>query len=151
MIKLKHILESIRYDAWVKPDIAMLKQEFHVEHELKGHSWFANEQEFLVAARRAKVVTVTPSINRDIDYRSNTQTYDALVRLLSAYQSWGKYRSEEKLKRLYDRFRNNLEMDMPIVLKFPDGTMRVFGGNTRMDIAFQLGFDPQVLMIEVPR
>lgn len=144
------ISESTQYNAWVKPDTEMLKQEFRVEHELKGHNWFANEQEFLDAARRAKVVTVTPGIDRRIEYRSGTTTYNNLVNLLSTYKSWGKYRSEEKLKRLYDRFRENQEMDMPLVLKFSDGGMRVFGGNTRMDIAFQLGIDPKVLMIEVP-
>jgi hypothetical protein len=149
MIKLKLLLENT-YTGWVRPSIDSLKQEFRVEHELKGHSWFADEAEFLEAAGRAKTVTITPAIDRKIGYRSGTKTYDALVKLLQTYKSWGKYRSEEKLQNMYSRLRNNLDMDMPIVLKFPDGGMRVFGGNTRMDIAFQLGIDPKVLMIEVP-
>jgi hypothetical protein len=151
MIKLITLLESIMYNSWVRPSLDALKQEYRIEHDMKGHNWFNDEQEFLDAVNKAKVVTITPTTDRLIDYRSRTNSYDELVNLLSSYRSWGKYRNEDKLQQLYDRISNNLELDMPIVLKFPDGNMRVFSGNTRMDVSFQLGVNPQVLMVEVPK
>ena len=39
-------------------------------------------------------------------------------------------------------------MDYPIVIEDEDGSKRVFSGNTRMDIAFQLGINPKVLLIK---
>ena len=36
---------------------------------------------------------------------------------------------------------------MPIVVEFPDGSRYVFSGNTRMDVAYQLGIEPLVLVI----
>ena len=39
-------------------------------------------------------------------------------------------------------------MDYPIVIEFSNGSKRVFSGNTRMDIAFQLGINPKVLLIK---
>jgi hypothetical protein len=39
-------------------------------------------------------------------------------------------------------------MDMPIVIEFSNGRQRVFAGNTRMDIAFQLGINPEVLIVK---
>lgn len=151
MIKLITLLESIMYNSWIRPNLDALKQEYRIEHDMKGHNWFNDEQEFLDAVNKAKVVTITPATDRLIDYRSRTNSYDELVNLLSSYRSWGKYRNEDKLQQLYDRISNNLELDMPIVLKFPNGNMRVFSGNTRMDVSFQLGVNPQVLMVEVPK
>jgi hypothetical protein len=151
MIKLITLLESIMYNSWIRPNLDALKQEYRIEHDMKGHNWFNDEQEFLDAVNKAKVVTITPATDRLIDYRSRTNSYDELVNLLSSYRSWGKYRNEDKLQQLYDKISNNLELDMPIVLKFPDGNMRVFSGNTRMDVSFQLGVNPQVLMVEVPK
>ena len=121
MIKLITLLESIVYNSWVRPNLDALKQEYRIEHDMKGHNWFNDEQEFLDAVNKAKVVTITPATDRLIDYRSRTNSYDELVNLLSSYRSWGKYRNEDKLQQLYDRISNNLELDMPIVLKFPDG------------------------------
>jgi hypothetical protein len=151
MIKLITLLESIMYNSWVRPSLDALKQEYRIEHDMKGHNWFNDEQEFLDAVNKAKVVTITPATDRLIGYRSRTNSYDELVNLLSSYRSWGKYRNEDKLQQLYDRISNNLELDIPIVLKFSNGNMRVFSGNTRMDVSFQLGVNPQVLMVEVPK
>jgi hypothetical protein len=39
-------------------------------------------------------------------------------------------------------------MDLPIVIEFSNGSKRIFSGNTRMDIAFQLGINPKVLLVK---
>jgi hypothetical protein len=40
-------------------------------------------------------------------------------------------------------------VDMPIVVKLPDGGMQIMSGNTRMDIAFMHGVNPTVVMLDL--
>lgn len=149
MIKLLDLLkESVQYTNWVKPSIDSLKKEFKIEHELKGHDFFDSEEEFLEAARKAQVVTITPSEDARIAYRSGTESKEELLSLIKGYRSYPKYRNEKTLENMYNRFEQNETMDMPIVIEFSNGRRRVFAGNTRMDIAFQLGINPEVLMVK---
>ena len=148
MIKLLDLLkESVQYTNWVKPSIDSLKKEFKIEHELKGHDFFDSEEEFLEAARKAQVATITPSEDARIAYRSRTASKKELLNLIKGYRSYPKYRNEETLENLYTRFEQNEPMDMPIVIEFSNGRQRVFAGNTRMDVAFQLGISPKVFLI----
>ena len=114
---------------------------------MKGHDFFDSEEEFLEAARKAQVVTITPSEDARIAYRSRTESKEELLSLIKSYRSYPKYRNEETLENLYTRFQENEPMDMPIVIEFESGQRRIFGGNTRMDIAFQLGISPKVFLI----
>jgi hypothetical protein len=149
MIKLLDLLkESIQYSSWIKPSVDSLKKEFKIEHELKGHDFFDSEEEFLEAALKAQVVTITPSEDARIAYRSRTESKEELLSLIKSYRSYPKYRNEETLENLYTRFEQNKPMDMPIVIEFSNGRKRVFAGNTRMDIAFQLGINPEVLIVK---
>jgi hypothetical protein len=150
MIKLKTLLkeDKIQYTNWIKPNIDSLKKEFDVEQNKKGNAFWPGEKEFLQAVSTATVITVTPSIDSKIDYRSHTSTFKELLSLIKTYRSYPKYRNEGTLKALYDRFKNNLPMDMPIVVQFGNGSKRIFSGNTRMDIAFQLGINPKVLLVQ---
>jgi hypothetical protein len=149
MIKLLDLLkESIQYTNWAKPSVDSLKKEFRIEHELKGHDFFDSEEDFLEAARKAQVVTVTPSQDARIAYRSGTESKEELLDLIKSYRSYPKYRNEKTLENMYNRFETNQSMDMPIVLEFGDGQRRIFAGNTRMDIAFQLGINPKVFLIK---
>jgi len=156
MISLRSILQEIGtegatyYNAWVRPDAEQLRLEFRVEHELKGMTVFQDVTQFLEAARLAKPERITISKDREIEYRSRTRNKEELLNLLRGYRSWGTYRSEEKVDRIYDRFRTNQPMDMPLVLEWPNGRRRVFAGNTRMDIARHLDLDPTVLIIKIP-
>ena len=149
MIKLIDLLkESIQYTSWVNPSVDSLKKEFKIEHEMKGHDFFDSEKEFLEAARKAQVVTITPSEDARIAYRSRTASKKELLNLIKGYRSYPKYRNEETLENLYTRFEQNKPMDMPIVIEFSNGRKRVFAGNTRMDVAFQLGINPEVLIMK---
>lgn len=149
MIKLLDLLkESVQYTNWVEPSIDSLKKEFKIEHELKGHDFFDSEEDFLEAARRAKVVTITPNEDARIAYRSGTESKEELLNLIKSYRSYPKYRNEKTLENMYNRFETNQSMDMPIVLEFGNEQRRIFAGNTRMDIAFQLGINPKVLLIK---
>lgn len=150
MIKLKNILlETINFNNWVTPSDSDLKREFKVEHELKGYDFFENEDDFLEKCKSAKQVKITRSTDSKIRNRTNTQSFEELLGIIKNYRSYPKYRNKKTLKSIYDGFKENNPMVMPIVLKFKNGDMRVFAGNTRMDVAFQLGINPKVLVVNV--
>jgi hypothetical protein len=148
MIKLLNILkEVIQFDNWKIPSEDQLKQEFRIEHEIKGNEFWGSEEEFLQACKGGQVVTITPEEDKNIRYRSGTESYEDLLSLIKSYRSYPKYRNEESLKAIYDSFKNNQSITLPIVVQFANGKKRIFSGNTRMDIAFQLGINPKVLLI----
>jgi hypothetical protein len=40
-------------------------------------------------------------------------------------------------------------MEYPIVFNLPGGKLMIFSGNTRMDVAFQLGIEPKVILVDI--
>lgn len=148
--------EKLNYNNWVKPDKASLTHEYKIEYEIKplkqmtGNA-FPTLQSFLDAAKKTgKVVSVSDALDRKIAYRSHTKTKAQIISLIKSYASYPKFRNEKTIDSIFDGFKNNDQMSMPIVLKMPDGSLRIMGGNTRMDIAKQLGVTPKVFQIEVP-
>jgi hypothetical protein len=149
MIKLIDILrETLQFSNWEIPSLSQLKQEFKIEQEMKGNKFWNNEEEFLNAVKNSKIVTITPSEDMDIDYRSGTESYDELLDLIKRYKSYPEFRNEETLQSMYDSFKTNQPMDLPIVIEDENRYRRIFSGNTRMDIAFQLGINPKVLLVK---
>ena len=153
MIKLLNILMEaegkINFTNWVMPTNDILKREFKVEHELKGLHLFDDENSFINAVKGGKIITVTDSIDRTIQRRSRTSDFDSLFRLIRGYRSYPEFRNKETLMAIYDGFKEGKPMEYPIVLELPDGKLSVFSGNTRMDIAFQLGIEPKVIVAKV--
>lgn len=149
MIKLKSLLlEAIQFTNWKIPSVQSLKREFEVEHEKKGHDFFNSEKEFLNAVKNGNILTITPDIDNNIEYRSNTADKAELLNLIRGYNSYPKYRNETTLDAIYDAYENNKPMDLPIVIEFKDGTRRIFSGNTRLDAAFHIKIKPKVLLIK---
>lgn len=146
---------KINFTNWVRPSKEDLALEYKVEYEIKPLKQLTGDafptlQSFLRAASKAKVMKVTPSIDRKIEYRSRTTSKSALLSLIRGYASYPEFRNEETIQAIYDGFRSNAPMKMPIVLQFSDGRMRIMGGNTRMDVAQHSGVTPKVLLIDVP-
>lgn len=140
---------------WVRPDDASLRKEYQIEykkhliHEL-DRDVFPTEQSFLDAIAKAKVVTITPAIDNKIENRSQTGSMASLLNLIKGYRSYPKFRNEKTLKQLEKAITSGKPVDMPIVTK-QGKSMRIFAGNTRMDIAFMHGINPQVIMLELPK
>jgi len=150
MIKLKDILlEVVSYNAWVIPDEDTLRREFKVEHEYKGLNLFDDIKDFFDAIEEGEIVSINRSDDSRIMNRSRTQSFDSLLNLISSYASYPKYRNEDTLKDLYTKMKENKELDFPIMLQYPNGERRIFSGNTRMDVAFQLGITPKVILVNV--
>jgi len=149
MIKLLDILKEItEFSNWQMPSESQLKQEFKIEQEMKDNEFWEDEEAFLNAIKNGEVVTITPSEDQNIGYRSETESYEELLDLIKGYRSYPKFRNEKTLKAIYDGFKKNQPMDYPIVIEDENKDRRIFLGNTRMDIAFQLGINPKVLLIK---
>lgn len=140
---------KINFTNWVMPTNDVLKREFKVEHELKRLRYFNSEADFITAVKGGKIIKVTDSIDRTIQRRSRTPDFDSLFRLIRGYRSFPEFRNRETLTAIYDGFKEGKPMEYPIVLELPDGKLSIFSGNTRMDIAFQLGIEPKVIVAKV--
>ena len=130
----------MKYNKWVMPSMQEIKKEYKIEYQIKGLSAtgiFPTEADFIDAVERAEIITVTPSMDAKIDYRSYTRSKEELIGLVSSYRSWPEFRNMGTINNLYDRLSNNKPLAYPMVLQYPNGRMRVFAGNTRMDVAFQ--------------
>ena len=136
-----------QFDNWVLPNYEQLKLEYRVEHELKHNNFFDSFEEFMEACENGEVVEINENEDMEIKYRSRTKTPQDLFNLIRRYGSYPEFRNETTLRAIYDGFKNNKPMTMPIVIEFSNLTRRVFSGNTRMDVAFQLGINPKVLLI----
>jgi hypothetical protein len=148
---IHYIIESVNqsFDNWKTPNKNQLRLEFKIEHELKGNSFFKDEDDFMDRVSQADVVEITPRDDDRIYYRSQTTSKKELLSLISGYRSYPEFRNEKTVDDIYKGFGNNLPMDYPIVLEFKNGKRRVFSGNTRMDVAFQMNINPKVLLIKL--
>jgi hypothetical protein len=73
-----------------------------------------------------------------------------LLNLIRSYRSYPEFRNEQTIDNLYSLIGRDMPMTMPIVLMFREsGKMRILGGNTRLDVAFQLNKTPKVLVVHV--
>lgn len=136
------------FSNWVMPSLEDLKREFMVEHEFKGLDYFESEEDFIEACLNSDIQEITPNDDYNIGNRSHTQSYDEIISMIRYYASYPQYRNEQTVKDIYQGFENNSPMVYPIVFD-EDGDLFVFSGNTRMDIAFQLGINPKVLIVKV--
>jgi hypothetical protein len=140
--------QNVNFDNWVLPTLEELKLEYRIEHELKGNDFFESLDEFLNACENGRVVEIDKNEDMNIFYRSRTESPTSLHNLIRNYRSYPEFRNEHTLRAIYDGFKNNRPMTMPIVIEFSDSEKRVFSGNTRMDAAFHLGINPKVLLIK---
>lgn len=147
--------EKVNFTNWVRPSDKDIELEYKIEYETKSlksltNNAFPTVEDFKKAVKAAKVITVTPELDKKIAYRSGTRTKQELLSLIRSYASYPQYRNEKTLDAIYDGFRDGKPMKMPLIVKFPNGSLRIMSGNTRMDIAMQLGVTPKALLIEIP-
>jgi hypothetical protein len=146
---------AISFDNWVKPSDTDIELEYKVEYLMKGMGSTTNDafptvEDFKKAVKSAKVISLTPAIDRKIEYRSRTRSQSQLLSLIKSYRSYPEFRNEKTLQAIYDGFRDGKAMKYPFVLEFPDGRMRIMSGNTRTDVAIHSGITPKALLIKIP-
>lgn len=157
--KLKeHVLALLESSStsWTRPTDKDLELEYKIEYSIKPlkgmtNNAFPTVESFKEAARQGEVVSLTPTMDKKITYRSHTRSKEQLISLIKGYASYPEFRNEKTIENLFDRIGSGKSMTMPIVLRFPNGQLRIMGGNTRLDVAFILKKIPQVLIIDVPK
>lgn len=141
------------FNNWVHYSRADAELEYRVEYTLKGNfgNMFPTFADFYKALSQARKEVLDKTADSKIAYRSRTQSKEALLNLIRGYASYPQYRNEDTINNLYKGFETNAKMKMPIVLEFKNGNRRIFAGNTRLDVAFQLGIKPKVLILKEPK
>lgn len=147
--------ERASFTNWVRPNDEDIALEYKVEYQIKplkqmtGDA-FPTVEDFKKAVKAAKVIELTDAVDRKIQYRSKTKSKEAIISLIKGYASYPKFRNEQTIDAIYKAFADNKPMKMPFVIQFKDGTMRIMSGNTRADIAQQMGIVPKALLIQIP-
>jgi hypothetical protein len=140
---------------WIRPRPEDLKKEYEIEYrnhiEPEYGDIFPTLESFVAAAKKGKIRKITPAMDREIENRSQTGSMKELLSLIKSYRSYPKYRNEKTLADLESKIKGKGEMSVPIVLEFPDGSLRIMGGNTRMDIAFWYAESVPVLIVKIPK
>lgn len=134
---------------WTFPSKKSFEKEYKIEVEIKGNDFFESLEQFMSAVDCSEVITVDGLTDAGIEYRSHTKTQSQLLNLIRGYRSYPQYRNEATLQNLYDRIRSGQEMDMPIILEFRDGSLRILSGNTRADVAMQIDGEYQAVKITI--
>jgi len=153
MIKILKILtENIKFNNWIQLSEDDIKLEYNVEY--KNHiiysfgDIFPTYEDFKFKVKNGIIKKINKDFDNKISNRSQTTSYEGLLSLIKGYRSYPEYRNEKTLNKIYEAFKNNKPMKMPIVL-YHNGRYFIMSGNTRMDIAFQLGIDPKVIIVNV--
>jgi hypothetical protein len=114
----------------------------------KQKSWasdaFPTLEHFKKAVRSGWVVQINPEMDKNIDYRSRCSTLGQLQSLVASYKH------PRDVNRIVGGIQQDEPIPHPIVLK-QNGKYRIMSGNTRMDAAFILGHNPEVLVVDVPQ
>ncbi len=140
---------------WIPPRSEDLKKEYDIEYKLhiepEYGDVFPTFKTLVDAAKKGKIVKVSSTMDGRITNRSGTRNMKELLSLIKTYRSYPKFRNEKTLEDLDKKIQSKTaEMSVPIVLQFPNGELRIMGGNTRMDIAFWYASSVPVLLVKVP-
>jgi hypothetical protein len=143
---------NIQFNNWVYPDENDLKLEYRIEyigHHADPYHTFNTSEEFVKAVLNSKSYKITENTDQRIGNRSRTIDQEDLLSLIKGYRSYPEFRNEKTLQAIYDGFRNNSPMKMPIIMKFPNSHFRILSGNTRADAAIQLLGHYQGIILEI--
>lgn len=153
---IQHMMENkIKFTNWIRPSDKDIELEYKIEYQIKPlkgqtNNAFPTVNDFKKAVKKAKVIDITPALDRKIEYRSKTKSKSQIINLIKGYASYPEFRNEKTIDMIYQGFEENKPMKMPFIIKFPDGRLRIMSGNTRTDIAQQMGVTPKAILIEIP-
>jgi hypothetical protein len=145
---------TIQFNNWVYPNNSDLELEYRIEyigHEADPFDTFSTSDEFIDAIDNSRSYKITQQTDNRIDYRSHTIDQDDLLDMIRTYNSYPEFRNEDTVQAIYDGFRNNSPMKMPILLQFPNGKVRILSGNSRADVAMQLLGYYQAILLKIPK
>lgn len=146
--------EKINFNNWIIPSDKDIELEYKIEYDIKPlkritNNAFPTVEDFKEAVKSGEVVNVTKSFDRKISYRSRTKSKEEIISLIKGYASYPEFRNEKTIEAIYEAFKDNKPMKMPFIIELPNGKMRIMSGNTRLDIAQQLGITPKAILIKI--
>jgi hypothetical protein len=131
---------------WNNATEQYLKKEYDIEIRKKGLSNLISEEEFINQGAQQSVAPIENAT--DLAYRTVNPTRQSIIDQSKNYASWPQYRNEQTIDDIYKGFETGKAMDPIIVMEMPNGTQRIVSGNTRLNIAEQLGIKPSGVTIK---
>ena len=146
-----------KFNNWVFPNAATLQADFEEYKKKEMKKWqhraeamgfrfpiFETYQDFATALKTAPVITLTKEHDRRVMNRSHTSSIEGLKSLVSGYNT------PRDVDRIVQGYQSNAPMPYPIILKGNKGEW-IQAGNTRCDVAFIMGIEPKVLLVDVSK
>lgn len=124
-----------KYTQWVYPSGDELKKIY-----LDAKEYYRNFKEFVSEVRDAKIMKVDDFNDEFIMGRTHANTQRKLSNKFSG--------QKETIISIFDKFKNNQKIPLPVVVVFESGNRTIVSGNMIMDISFQLGIEPKILLIK---
>jgi hypothetical protein len=145
------------FNNWVFPNAATLQADFEEYKKKETRKWeqraqvmgfrfpiFNTLQDFISALKSAQIIMLTKEHDRRVMNRSHTSSIEDLKSLV------GGYNMPRDVDRIVQGYQSNAPMPYPIILKGSKGEW-IQAGNTRCDVAFILGIEPKVLLVDVSK
>lgn len=130
---------------WGSASRDYLKKEYDIEIRKKGLSDLISEEDFINQGLNQRATPIADAYN--LDYRTINPTRESIINQSKGYASWPQFRNEQTIDNIYQGFKNGSAMDPIIVMNMPDGGKRIVAGNTRLNVAEQLGITPHAITI----
>ena len=141
----QNIPSHIHYNNWRELSSSEIKAEYDYEYPKFVQSYdinpFPNLKAFIYAVKISKVEIISHERDMKMDYRSHTDNLQDLLQMTSHYRS-----GVRDVPRITQGFLQNDKIPYPIVFEI-NNNERILSGNTRMDIAFILGFHPKAKIV----
>jgi hypothetical protein len=146
----------ITFNNWVKLTEEDIELEYKVEYmfHIRYHfgEIFPSIDDFKKAINKARIMTITKEIDYRIGNRSYCNDIECIFSLIRTYRSYPEFRNEDTVLAIDKAFKDNSSMKMPLILELETdrGTKYwCMSGNTRLDLAFINGVEPQALIINI--
>ena len=147
--------QSHPYKNWIFPNEETMRADFNEYKKKEERKWkrrseiigsrfpiFEDYDHFKSSLKNAKVITLTPEIDKKILNRSYEKSIEGLKSLV------GTYTIPRDVDRIVKGFQKGDKIPYPIVIK-GDRKMWIMAGNTRLNTSFIMGVEPKVLMVDV--
>lgn len=130
---------------WAPASREYLKKEYDIEVRKKGLDHLISEEDFINQGMAQKASPIKDAMN--LEYRTINPTRESIIDQSKYYASWPEFRNEQTIDNIYQGFNSGSAMDPIIIMNLPDGGRKIIAGNTRLNVAEQLGITPHAITI----
>jgi hypothetical protein len=131
-----------KFNNWVSPSTDEIKRSYYgesVPNNEGAHEYFDSLGKYTKSLKDARVIKIDKFGDGYIGGRTHANTQRKLFNKFPD--------KKQEIMSLYEKMNNNESVFIPIVVVFESGDRVIVSGNIVMDIAFQLGIEPKVLLV----